>query len=97
MAGCGSAWRDPVLPQILGAALMLFADARLGDIVDVSQLLEELQRDVAVQRVCRELRARPGVTECVSCGDTISPARLEALPAAQRCTDCQFTHEKSRR
>ncbi|MEN3976754.1 TraR/DksA family transcriptional regulator [Emcibacter sp. SYSU 3D8] len=25
---------------------------------------------------------------CVSCGETIAPARLEALPYAQQCIDC---------
>lgn len=72
---------------------MLFADARLGDTVDVSQLLEERVRAVALSRVRQELQARPGVTECASCGDPIGAARLAALPAATRCTDCQSALE----
>jgi phage/conjugal plasmid C-4 type zinc finger TraR family protein len=76
---------------------VIFADARLGDTVDVSQLLEERARAVALSRVRQELRARPGVTECTSCGDAISPARLAALPAAQRCTDCQSLLESRKR
>lgn len=72
---------------------MLFADARLGDTVDVSQLLEERTRADAVGRVRQQLQARPGATECASCGDPIGPARLAALPAAARCTDCQSALE----
>ncbi|MFN7400344.1 MAG: TraR/DksA C4-type zinc finger protein [Sandaracinobacter sp.] len=83
---------------------MLFADARLGDTVDVSQLLEERQRDVAVRRVRDELypagaripgapAQAAGRADCISCGDEISPARRAALPTAQRCTDCQSALE----
>ena len=72
---------------------MLFADARLGDTVDVSQLLEERDRDLALRRVRQELHARPGATECASCGNPIGAARLAAFPAAQKCTDCQSALE----
>lgn len=72
---------------------MLFADARLGDTVDVSQLIEERDRALALRRVRQELHARPGAAECATCGDRIAPARLAAFPAAQRCTDCQSALE----
>lgn len=83
---------------------MLFADARLGDTVDVSQLIEERDRAIALHRVRQQLyperpripgaaNARPGATECASCGDPIGAARLAALPAATRCTDCQSSLE----
>lgn len=76
---------------------MLFADARFGDQVDVSQLLEERLRDTGVRRIREALAARPHATQCQGCGDPIGAARLAAIPAATRCTDCQSILERKAR
>jgi DnaK suppressor protein len=34
---------------------------------------------------------------CVDCGQPVAPARLEALPWAARCIDCQARHDRERR
>ncbi|MEQ1517872.1 MAG: TraR/DksA family transcriptional regulator [Usitatibacteraceae bacterium] len=46
------------------------------------------------------LRAKKRIADgsygvCIDCGGTISSLRLEALPTAERCIDCQSAHEKS--
>jgi DnaK suppressor protein len=33
---------------------------------------------------------------CVRCGETIAPERLDALPWAPRCIDCQRTVDRER-
>jgi DnaK suppressor protein len=34
---------------------------------------------------------------CVDCGQPVAPGRLEAIPWAARCIDCQGRHDRSRR
>ena len=34
---------------------------------------------------------------CVDCGQPIAPGRLEAIPWAARCIDCQARHDRERR
>ena len=38
--------------------------------------------------------SHPGPRGCIDCGHEIGPARLEAMPAARRCVDCQARHEE---
>lgn len=59
------------------------------------QSLSHSEEDLA--RIKRSLqRLRTGsYGSCIDCGDPISGKRLELLPEAERCTDCQDTYEKS--
>lgn len=41
--------------------------------------------------------AGPGRRRCRRCGEEIEPERLEAVPEATLCVDCQRTHERGRR
>jgi DnaK suppressor protein len=34
---------------------------------------------------------------CIDCGRSVAPARLEAIPWAARCIDCQAKHDRERR
>ena len=72
-------------------------DATANLLVDLN--LTELDRDVeelrAVQAAIARLR-RGDYGKCLSCGEEISPARLEALPQAAVCIECQTRAERSR-
>jgi DnaK suppressor protein len=61
--------------------------------------LTEIDRDVeelrAVQGAIGRLR-RGEYGRCQSCGQDISPARLEALPYAALCLECQQRAERDR-
>jgi RNA polymerase-binding transcription factor DksA len=37
--------------------------------------------------------AQTGCADCLECGEAIAQQRRLAVPSAQRCTDCQGTHE----
>lgn len=58
----------------------------------VMQLKAETCRDIegALRRIQAGTFGR-----CESCGETIPPARLEAVPFAIRCRDCQAEAEES--
>lgn len=72
-------------------------DATANLLVDLN--LSEVDRDVeelrAVQGALGRLR-RGEYGRCQNCGQQISPARLEALPHAALCIDCQTRAEQSR-
>lgn len=72
-------------------------DATANLLVDLN--LTELDRDVeelrAVQGALARLK-RGEYGRCQSCGRQISPARLEAIPQAALCIDCQTRAEQSR-
>ena len=72
-------------------------DATANLLVDLN--LTELDRDVeelrAVQAAIARLR-RGDYGKCLGCGEEISPARLEALPQAALCIECQTRAERSR-
>lgn len=70
-------------------------DQSLADLlVDVN--LAEITRDVqeirAVERALKRI-ALGTYGICVSCGQPIERARLEAYPTANRCAACQRAHE----
>ena len=48
------------------------------------ELTDELDQ---IEAALRRLEAGT-YTTCASCGETIDPARLEALPSTTRCIDC---------
>ena len=56
----------------------------------------ELQRHLAELRLidrARERLAAGTYSECIDCGESISPARLLAQPTAMRCMACQRNAE----
>ena len=76
--------------------------ADIGD-QSVGDALADLNLAI-VDRHVRELRdieaAKARVRDgrygtCVDCGDAIVPARLRAMPTAQRCQSCQQHREKT--
>lgn len=72
-------------------------DATANLLVDLN--LSELDRDVEELRAVQDALARLRRGEygrCQNCGRQISPARLEALPQAALCIDCQTRAEQSR-
>jgi RNA polymerase-binding protein DksA len=73
-------------------------DATADLLVDLN--LAEIDRDIEEMRavhaaIARLERGDYGI--CQSCGSEISAARLEALPQAAFCIDCQTRREKSTR
>ncbi len=63
---------------------------RTADVHALSRLAEELSRvDAALARA-----AEGHYGECIDCGEAIEPARLQAFPAAARCTECQQLAER---
>lgn len=73
----------------------------MSDDVDLAQRFEEFRRDQALAAVQADaaLLARP-IDEgraCVGCGEEIEAERLEALPGARHCLQCQEARERNRR
>ena len=68
------------------------------DEIDQAQHCDELYRQSALSRHFAGCHPVPPVkrreTTCVDCGDEIETARLEALPNAVRCCDCQNKKER---
>jgi RNA polymerase-binding protein DksA len=73
------------------AASQVFAQQRDLALRDHNQMLIE-QVDAALARI-----AAGTWGTCVTCGQPISAARLEALPAAAHCIDCQKKAAQGRR
>ncbi|MGE4529248.1 MAG: TraR/DksA family transcriptional regulator [Rhodospirillaceae bacterium] len=63
----------------------------------VQQLLADRLADaLAAHR--QRTEAPPNLTGiCADCGVPIEPERLDALPTARRCIDCQAKHERAHR
>lgn len=59
-----------------------------------SQSIERLlEQDREQAEHARELRAKGAYGICEDCGKKIAPERLEALPEATRCIECQAAWE----
>lgn len=65
--------------------------AQLGNVEVVSALENEAVHEIAlIDAALRRLEdGRYGI--CVTCGEDISPKRLEAWPASAECVDCAET------
>ncbi len=64
---------------------------------ELAAKLAEAEREASLETVRRKLQADgPGSPDgaCNDCGEEIGPARLEAIPSAVRCIECQVIHEK---
>lgn len=73
----------------------------MSDIVDRARRVEEMQRNLAIAAARMGLRGREPAAElrgiCIDCGGEIGGKRLEAMPSAQRCIDCQEDVENEER
>jgi DnaK suppressor protein len=63
---------------------------------DCAQELEQRERDAAVARVRAAMHEACGSGACDDCGDSIPVERLQALPNARLCVDCQTARERKR-
>lgn len=100
--------RRDALRQALAGDLSLLKELReqtTGDVVDFaldsaqdeisSQLAEVESRELAyIENALERMRAG-GYGKCESCSKSIPMARLQALPYATLCIDCQREAEKS--
>jgi len=81
----------------------------MSDILDMAQHYDELYRQSALRahfagrdinftgddvEVGNSGQISVQVRQCSDCGDEIKAARLEAIPQATRCIDCQAEHER---
>lgn len=62
--------------------------AQLGNVAVVSALEAEASAEIAAIDAALERLAAGTYGTCVTCGDAISVARLEARPASAECLDC---------
>lgn len=71
----------------------------MADDADAAQRIEELQRRVALEAMRRAIAVgrNSGREDCEDCGDEIPEPRLQAVPGATRCTDCQIVFEHQNR
>jgi DnaK suppressor protein len=72
-------------------------DAATADVL-IHLNLSEIQRDAQELNAIQDALARLNRGEygyCQRCGDEISPARLEAVPYATLCIECQTRVERS--
>jgi len=71
----------------------------MPDIVDMAQNCEALELRAALSQVVHRPERRDAVPEgpvhCRDCGEEISLQRLEALPWADRCVECQAALEEA--
>lgn len=67
----------------------------MADEIDRAQAAERVLIDDALARhALRTATVSPARTTCAECGDAIDPRRLEAVPGAQRCVDCESWREQ---
>lgn len=54
-------------------------------------------RSLAAREAAWRAARNPGgasLTHCLDCGDEIPAARRQAIPACERCAECQQDHER---
>lgn len=66
------------------------------DIVDRGQELEQMHRDIALKRRAPKSQPVSGCSHCIDCGYEIPKARLQVMPTATHCFDCQLIQERAR-
>lgn len=70
---------------------MQTAESREDDARRLDQLVERAAAlEAALGRAERRIYGR-----CTDCGEAIAPKRLESIPEAARCLDCQEEHENA--
>ena len=65
------------------------ATQELSEQVTSDTINEILERDREQATHAAEVRAKGGYGVCEDCGNAIAPERLEAIPNATRCVNCQ--------
>lgn len=66
----------------------------MADPIDIAQANAERWNDNAINARVRLPETVAVNTECLECGEPISPARREAAPYATRCVECQSYIER---
>ena len=74
----------------------------MTDVFDRAQETEQLNRELAITNALVRHKEKPDQDEhgnrfCLSCGEQIAAARLQAEPDAVRCVPCQSRNEKAGR
>jgi RNA polymerase-binding protein DksA len=108
LAARSQALRTEVRDTLLRTDKERYADLA-GMVHDAAEeALADLQVDVNFAEVSRDIQeirdseaaleriAQGTFGDCVSCGEPIAVARLQAYPTAKRCLDCQQVHERTR-
>ena len=95
------------LVEELGQAIQAPGQMTYGSQAAAATQVFEQQRDLALRdRAAQQLelvdaalaRLRDGTFgTCLRCGNAIAPARLDALPWAAHCIDCQAIVDRGRR
>jgi len=95
------------LVQELGIAIQPPSQMTYGSQAAAATQVFEQQRDLALRdrsqaqlELVETALARLGAGtfgRCLRCGEPIAPARLEALPWAANCIDCQAAIDRERR
>lgn len=67
------------------------------DLADKAQDYTEQRLNAAIQTITNRRNQPVSDGFCIDCDEEIDVARLRALPSAQRCIDCQTTHEIKQR
>lgn len=80
----------------LAGAVHDAADDSVADLlVDVNlKGMDRDARELAATAAALDRLARGEYGACVDCGSEIADARLEALPFAARCIECEERHER---
>ncbi|CAB4127063.1 DksA-like zinc finger domain containing protein [uncultured Caudovirales phage] len=60
----------------------------MADAADEAEAIESVQMAARLAYVRRQAAAPPSDGRCVTCGEPIAPARLQALPSARQCIGC---------
>ena len=68
---------------------------RIGSAEVESELIDRYLREIAELDTARARAASGELGICIECGQPIDFRRLEAFPAALRCTRCQALHERA--
>ena len=74
-------------------AVVVFGRGRGGSAVELLRLSQEVGR--TIREAFGEGRREPARRDCERCGQPISPQRLQSVPNAVRCWDCQMEVERS--
>lgn len=70
----------------------------MADIADQAGELIERRHEELLERLRQRHTPPPNLTgRCKSCREAIEPERLERQPNAERCTECQTSHETRRK
>jgi len=64
------------------------------DVCDLIQDNQSKELKNAISRVQANIPKSKGLMRCTDCEEEISQKRLQAVPSASRCTECQMQFER---